>query len=34
MDALSTWLRGLGLERFEPVFVENGVDLDVYAPDQ
>ena len=28
MDALSGWLRHLGLEHFEPVFAENGVDLD------
>ena len=28
MDALSGWLRDLGLEHFEPVFAENGVDLD------
>jgi class 3 adenylate cyclase/predicted ATPase len=27
MDALSTWLQELGLERYAPVFAENGVDL-------
>jgi class 3 adenylate cyclase/tetratricopeptide (TPR) repeat protein len=27
MDALSAWLEGLGLERYAPVFAENGVDL-------
>lgn len=25
------WLRNLGLERYEPVFVENAIDSDVLA---
>jgi class 3 adenylate cyclase/tetratricopeptide (TPR) repeat protein len=28
MDALSAWLQSIGLERYAPVFVENGIDLD------
>jgi class 3 adenylate cyclase len=28
MDSLSTWLQGLGLERYAAVFAENGVELD------
>ena len=28
MDALLTWLQELGLERYVPVFAENGVDLE------
>ena len=27
MDSLSTWLEGIGLERYGQVFAENGVDL-------
>jgi hypothetical protein len=31
MDSLSTWLAGLGLERYAEVFQANGVDMDSLA---
>src|SRR5689334_5391884 len=28
MDELTSWLQGIGLERYAPVFLDNGVELD------